>query len=178
MSVKSPEEGLKAMDYPNVQSVQIIFNMFRHRPAELFFAEAKRRRVGILARVPLASGLLTGKMTARAPSSKPSDHRQFNRHGEAFDVGETFSGVDYETGLRAVEELKAICPPGWTLTQFALRWILMYDAVTCAIPGAKRPEQADDNCAAADLPPLSDAAMEAVRRIYDEHIRAQVHYRW
>ncbi|HEY3391197.1 MAG TPA: aldo/keto reductase, partial [Lacipirellulaceae bacterium] len=165
------------MDYPNVQSVQIIFNMFRHRPAELFFAEAKRRRVGILARVPLASGLLTGKMK---PSTKfeDSDHRQFNRHGEVFDVGETFSGVGYETGLRAVEELKALCPPGWTLTQFALRWILMFEAVTCAIPGAKRPEQAADNCVAADLPPLSDAAMTAVRRIYDKHIRAQVHYRW
>jgi aryl-alcohol dehydrogenase-like predicted oxidoreductase len=177
VSVKSPEEGLKAMDYPNVQSVQIIFNMFRHRPAELFFAEAKRRRVGILARVPLASGLLTGKLT-RETTFESSDHRQFNRHGEAFDVGETFSGVDYETGLRAVEELKAICPPGWTLTQFALRWILMFDAVTCAIPGAKRPEQAAENCAAADLPPVSDKTMDVVRRIYDQHIRAQVHHRW
>ncbi len=177
VSVKSPEEGLRAIDYPNVQSVQIIFNMFRHRPAELFFAEAKRRRVGILARVPLASGLLTGKMKA-STQFEQSDHRQFNRHGEVFDVGETFSGVDYETGLRAVDELKTVCPPGWTLTQFALRWILMFDAVTCAIPGAKRPEQAADNCAAADLPPLTDEAMSAVRRIYDEHIRAQVHYRW
>jgi aryl-alcohol dehydrogenase-like predicted oxidoreductase len=177
VSVKSPEEGLRAMDYPNVQSVQIIFNMFRHRPAELFFAEAKRRRVGILARVPLASGLLTGKMKP-GTRFEESDHRQFNRHGEVFDVGETFSGVDYETGLRAVEELKALCPAGWTLTQFALRWILMFEAVTCAIPGAKRPEQAADNCAAADLPPLSEDAMHEVRRIYDRHIRAQVHYRW
>src|SRR3990172_1567925 len=123
VSVKSPEEGLKAMDFPNVQSVQIIFNMFRHRPAELFFAEAKRRRVGILARVPLASGLLSRKLT-RESAFAADDHRQFNRRGEAFDVGETFAGVDYETGLRAVEELKAACPPGWTLTQFALRWIL------------------------------------------------------
>jgi aryl-alcohol dehydrogenase-like predicted oxidoreductase len=177
VSVKSPEEGLRAMDYANVQSVQIIFNMFRHRPAELFFAEAKRRRVGILARVPLASGLLTGKMKPNTRFEE-SDHRQFNRHGEVFDVGETFSGVDYETGLRAVEELKAVCPPGWTLTQFALRWIVMFDAVTCAIPGAKRPEQAAENCAAADLPPLSEAAMEDIRKIYDRHIRAQVHYRW
>jgi aryl-alcohol dehydrogenase-like predicted oxidoreductase len=177
VSVKSPEEGLRAMDYPNVQSVQIIFNMFRHRPAELFFAEAKRRRVGILARVPLASGLLTGKMKPNTRFEE-SDHRQFNRHGEVFDVGETFSGVEYETGLRAVEELKSICPPGWTLTQFSLRWILMFDAVTCAIPGAKRPEQAAENCAAADLPPLSEAAMEHIRKIYDRHIRAQVHYRW
>jgi aryl-alcohol dehydrogenase-like predicted oxidoreductase len=177
VSVKSPEEGLKAMDYPHVQSVQIIFNMFRLRPAELFFGEAQRRRIGILARVPLASGLLTGRMK---PDTKfeSSDHRQFNRHGESFDVGETFSGVEYETGLRAVDELKAICPPGWSLTQFALRWILMFDAVTCAIPGAKRPEQAEENCAVADLPPLSNTAIEAVGRIYDRYIRAQVHYRW
>jgi aryl-alcohol dehydrogenase-like predicted oxidoreductase len=177
VSVKSPEEGLRAMDYPDVQSVQIIFNMFRHRPAELFFAEAKRRRVGILARVPLASGLLTGKMKP-GTRFEESDHRQFNRHGEAFDVGETFSGVDYETGLRAVEELKALCPTGWTLTQFALRWILMFDAVSCAIPGAKRPEQAAENCAAADLPQISEETMNAIRVIYNRSIRAQVHYRW
>jgi aryl-alcohol dehydrogenase-like predicted oxidoreductase len=177
VSVKSPEEGLKAMDYPNLQSVQIIFNMFRHRPAELFFAEARRRRVGILARVPLASGMLTGKMR-RDTTFEKTDHREFNRHGEVFDVGETFSGVDYETGLQAVDELRALCPPGWTMTQFALRWILMHDAVTCAIPGAKRPDQVDDNCAASDLPPLSAETMEAVRRIYNGSIRAQVHYRW
>jgi aryl-alcohol dehydrogenase-like predicted oxidoreductase len=177
VSVKSPEEGLKAMDYPNLQSVQIIFNMFRHRPAELFFAEAKRRRVGILARVPLASGMLTGKMRPDS-TFEVTDHREFNRHGERFDVGETFSGVDYETGLVAVEELKAVCPPGWTLTQFALRWILMHDAVTCAIPGAKRPQQAEENCAAADLPKISPEAMETVKRIYDQQIREQVHYRW
>jgi aryl-alcohol dehydrogenase-like predicted oxidoreductase len=176
-SVKSPEEGLKAMDFPNLQSVQIIFNMFRLRPAELFLAEAHRRRVGVLARVPLGSGLLTGKMR---PNTKfeSSDHREFNRHGEKFDRGETFSGVDYETGLRAVEELKAVCPAGWSLTQFALRWILMHEGVTCAIPGAKRPEQASENCAAADLPPISDEEMAAVRRVYDEHVRAQVHQRW
>jgi aryl-alcohol dehydrogenase-like predicted oxidoreductase len=177
VSVKSPEEGLKAIDYPNVNSVQIIFNMFRHRPAELFLAEARRRKVGVLARVPLASGLLTGKMK-RDTQFEASDHRQFNRHGESFDVGETFSGVDYETGLRAVEEVKAVCPSGWTLTQFALRWILMFEGVTCAIPGAKQPEQAAENCAAADLPPLSDEAMSVIRRIYDEHIRIQVHHRW
>ncbi len=177
VSVKSPEEGLKAMDYPNLQSVQIIFNMFRHRPAELFFREAARRKVGILARVPLASGMLTGKLRADT-KFESTDHRQFNRHGEAFDVGETFSGVDYETGLQAVEELKAVCPPGWTLTQFALRWILMHDAVTCAIPGAKRTSQVEENCAAADLPPLTHAAMEAVRRVYDQTIREHVHLRW
>ncbi len=177
VSVKSPEEGLKAIEYPNVESVQIIFNMFRHRPSELFFAEAKRRRVGILARVPLASGLLTGKMR-RGTKFESTDHRQFNRHGESFDVGETFSGVDYETGLRAVEELRAICPPGWTLTQFALRWILMHDAITCAIPGAKRLQQVEENCAAADLPELCNVTMEAIRRIYDQRIRQQVHQRW
>jgi aryl-alcohol dehydrogenase-like predicted oxidoreductase len=177
VSVKSPEEGLKAMDYPNLQSVQIIFNMFRHRPAELFFAEAKRRRVGILARVPLSSGMLTGKMRPDS-TFEATDHREFNRHGERFDVGETFSGVDYGTGLKAVEELKAVCPPCWTLTQFALRWILMYDAVTCAIPGAKRPQQAEENCAAADLPTISPAAMNAVKQIYDQYVRQQVHFRW
>jgi aryl-alcohol dehydrogenase-like predicted oxidoreductase len=177
VSVKSPEEGIKAMDYPSMKSVQIIFNMFRHRPAEVFFAEAKRRRVGILARVPLASGLLTGKLS-RDSKFEESDHRQFNRHGESFDVGETFSGVDYEAGLQAVEDLRKICPPGWTMTQFALRWILMHDAVTCAIPGAKRPQQVDDNCAASELPAISAETMQAVRRIYDERIRAQVHYRW
>jgi aryl-alcohol dehydrogenase-like predicted oxidoreductase len=177
VSVKSPEEGLKAIDYPNLQSVQIIFNMFRHRPAELFFAEAKRRRVGILARVPLASGMLTGKLRPDTKFEK-TDHREFNRHGEVFDVGETFSGVDYTTGLKAVEELRAICPPGWTLSQFALRWILMHDAITCAIPGAKRPAQVEENCAAADLPPVADATMDAVRRVYNTYARAQVHHRW
>jgi aryl-alcohol dehydrogenase-like predicted oxidoreductase len=177
VSVKSPEEGLKAMDFPNVQSVQIIFNMFRQRPAELFFEQAKKRRVGILARVPLASGLLSGKLT-RQTTFEADDHRQFNRRGEAFDVGETFAGVDYEVGLAAVEEVKAVCPPGMTLAQFALRWILMFDAVTCAIPGAKRPAQAEENCAAADLPPLSPQTMDTIRRIYDERIRAQVHQRW
>jgi aryl-alcohol dehydrogenase-like predicted oxidoreductase len=177
VSVTTPEEALKAIEYSNVQSVQIIFNMFRQRPAELFFSEAKRRRVAILARVPLASGMLTGKMN-RDTTFEPTDHRQFNRRGESFDVGETFSGVDYDTGLTAVEELNAVCPPGWTLAQFALRWILMHDAVTCAIPGAKRPAQVDENCAAADLPPLSDSAMAAVRQIYDTHIREHVHHRW
>jgi aryl-alcohol dehydrogenase-like predicted oxidoreductase len=177
VSVKSPEEGLKAMDFPNVQSVQIIFNMFRQRPAELFFEQAQKRRVGILARVPLASGLLSGKMTAQS-TFEAGDHRQFNRQGEAFDVGETFAGVDFDTGLAAVEEVRAIRPSGMTMAQFALRWILMFDAVSCAIPGAKRPSQAEDNCAAADLPPLSPATMEAIRRIYDERIHAHVHHRW
>jgi aryl-alcohol dehydrogenase-like predicted oxidoreductase len=177
VSVEKVEEALKAIEYPNVQTVQIIFNMFRHRPSELFFREAKARKVGILARVPLASGLLTGKMT-RQTSFAADDHRNFNRHGESFDMGETFSGVDYETGLDAVDELKALVPDGATMAQFALRWILMFDAVSCVIPGAKRPSQAEDNIHAADLPPLSAETMAKVRAIYDRSIRPQVHQRW
>lgn len=177
VSVERVEEALKAIENPNVQTVQIIFNMFRHRPAELFFGQAQQRRVGILARVPLASGMLTGKLRRDSQFAK-DDHRQFNRHGESFDVGETFSGVPYEVGLAAVEELKAICPPGASLSQFALRWILMFDAVTCAIPGAKTPDQAEQNCAAADLPPISADTMAAVRRVYDQSIRPLVHDRW
>jgi aryl-alcohol dehydrogenase-like predicted oxidoreductase len=177
VSVEKVEEALKAIEYPNVQTVQIIFNMFRHRPSELFFREAKARKVGILARVPLASGQLTGKMT-RQTSFAADDHRNFNRHGESFDMGETFSGVDYETGLAAVEELKALVPDGATMAQFALRWILMFDAVSCVIPGAKRPSQAEDNIHAADLPPLSAETMARVRAIYDRSIRPQVHQRW
>jgi aryl-alcohol dehydrogenase-like predicted oxidoreductase len=177
VSVERVEEALKAIEYPNVQTVQIIFNCFRLRPAELFFAEAKRRCVGILARVPLASGMLSGKIT-RDSQFAADDHRLFNRHGEQFDVGETFSGVDFETALAAVEELRALLPPVVSMAQFALRWILMHDAVTCAIPGAKRPSQVTDNCAASDLPRLSDATMDAVRAIYDARTRAGVHQRW
>jgi len=177
VSVERVEEAIKAIEYPHVQSVQIIFNMFRHRPAELFFAEAKKRKVGILARVPLASGLLTGKMTRRTQFS-PDDHRKFNRQGEAFDRGETFSGVDYDTGLKAVEELKRLVPNGATMTQFALRWILMHDAVTCAIPGAKHPDQAEQNIRASSLPRLSRATMVKVEAIYSKYIRQQVHHRW
>jgi aryl-alcohol dehydrogenase-like predicted oxidoreductase len=176
-SVESVEEALKAIEFPGVQTIQIIFNMFRHRPAELFFPEAKRRRAGILARVPLASGLLSGRMTRDSTFPK-DDHRNFNRHGEAFDRGETFSGVDYEVGLEAVEVLKGLIPPGATMAQLALRWILMFDAVTCAIPGAKRPAQVEDNCRASDLPPLSDEQMALVRELYDRKIRALVHQRW
>jgi aryl-alcohol dehydrogenase-like predicted oxidoreductase len=177
VSVEKVEEALKAIEYPNVQSVQIIFNIFRQRPAELFFPEAKRRRVGILARVPLASGLLTGKMTPES-SFEPDDHRQFNRQGDSFDRGETFAGVEYQLGLEAVEELRALLPEGMTMAQFALRWILMFDAVSCVIPGAKRPSQAIDNAAAADLPPLSEGTMAQVRAIYDRLIREQVHHYW
>jgi aryl-alcohol dehydrogenase-like predicted oxidoreductase len=177
VSVEKVEEALKAIEYPNVQTVQIIFNMFRMRPAELFFDQAIKRKVGILARVPLASGLLTGKLTTDS-TFESTDHRKFNRHGEAFDRGETFSGVDYQTGLDAVEKLKEICPPTMNLAQFALRWILMFDAVTCAIPGAKRPAQAEENIRVADLPPLSDDLMNRVKAIYDGKIREQVHFYW
>ena len=177
VSVEKVEEALKAIEYPGVQSVQIIFNLFRLRPAELFFPEAQRRKVGILARVPLASGLLTGKMTRESTFSS-DDHRKFNRYGQSFDRGETFSGVDYETGLDAVEEIRKLVPAGATMAEFALRWILMFDAVSCAIPGAKRPSQVEDNVHAADLPPLTESQMSAIQTIYDKWIREQVHQRW
>jgi aryl-alcohol dehydrogenase-like predicted oxidoreductase len=175
VSVERVEEALKAIEYPNVQTVQIIFNGFRLRPSGLFFAEALKKRVGILARVPLASGLLSGKLTRESKFEK-DDHRNFNRHGEEFDVGETFSGVDYETALDAVEELRKLSAT--SLAQFALRWILMFPAISCAIPGAKTPKQAEENCAASDLPPLSNETMAAVAKIYDEKIRPRVHQRW
>jgi aryl-alcohol dehydrogenase-like predicted oxidoreductase len=177
VSVEKVEEALKAIEYPNVQTVQIIFNIFRQRPAELFFTEAQRRKVGIIARVPLASGMLTGKLTPQTQFA-PDDHRAFNRHGEAFDRGETFSGVDYDIGLQAVEELRALVPGGMTMTQFALRWTLMNDAITCAIPGAKTPAQAEDNAHAASVAPLSDETMRAIKEIYDRRIRAAIHHAW
>ena len=177
VSVEKVEEALKAIEYPGVQTVQIIFNMFRHRPAALFFREAKARGVGILARVPLASGLLTGKMTPQTTFPE-SDHRNYNREGEAFDVGETFAGVPFEVGLRAVEELRRLVPDGVTMAQMALRWILMFEAVSLAIPGAKRPSQAEQNVAASEMPPLSEEVMAAVRAIYDREIGPHVHQRW
>jgi aryl-alcohol dehydrogenase-like predicted oxidoreductase len=177
VSVEKVEEALKAIEYPQLQTVQIIFNAFRHRAAELFFKEAKRKQIGILARVPLASGLLTGKMKGTSTFAA-DDHRAFNRYGESFDRGETFSGVDFETGLQAVEELRPLIPPGATMTQLALRWILMFEAVTCAIPGGKRPEQVVENVAAADLPPLPQETMAKVEEIYKRLIREQVHHLW
>lgn len=177
VSVEKIDEALKAIEFPNVQSVQIIFNCFRQRPSEVFFPVAKQKQVGILARVPLASGLLTGKLRKDSKFAA-DDHRTFNRHGEMFDVGETFSGVDYETGLQSVEEIRALVPPGVSMSQFALRWILMFDAVTCAIPGGKRPDQVADNCRASALPPLTSEAMTSIRRIYDQKIRPLVHHRW
>ena len=177
VSVEKVEEGLKAIEFPGVAAVQIIFNAFRQRPAERFLAEAARRDVAVLARVPLASGLLTGKLTATS-SFEADDHRLFNRRGELFDVGETFSGVDYETGLAAVEEIRALVPEGATMAQLALRWILMHEAITTAIPGARTPEQARANAAAADLPPLPPATMARIAEVYAERIRPLVHQRW
>jgi len=171
------DEALEAITHPGVETVQIIFNMFRLKPAEVFFPEARRRGVGVLARVPLASGLLTGKLSPSSAFAE-DDHRRFNREGEAFDKGETFSGVPYDIGLEAVEELRAFVPSGSTMAQLALRWILMFDAVTCAIPGARTPDQARANAAASDLPPLDQSAMDAVRAIYDTRIRADVHELW
>lgn len=177
VSVEKVEEALKAIEFPNVKTVQIIFNIFRQRPAELFFKEALRRQVGILARVPLASGLLSGKIGANTRFSA-DDHRNFNRLGESFDRGETFSGVDFETALKAVEELKGLLPAGMSMAQMALRWILMFDAVSCAIPGARRPSQVEENAAAADLPPLPEALMAELGALYDRAIRALVHHYW
>ncbi|HOU18010.1 MAG TPA: aldo/keto reductase [Candidatus Marinimicrobia bacterium] len=177
VSVEKVEEALKAIEFPGVQSVQIIFNMLRQRPADLFFKEAKRKQVGILARVPLASGLLTGKFS---PSStfESDDHRSFNRHGEAFDRGETFAGLEFNAGLQVIEKLRLLVPEGFTMTQMALRWILMFPEVTCAIPGAKRPEQVAENAQAADLPPLSDAIMQKIQEIYERDVRPHVHQYW
>ena len=177
VSVEKVEEALKAIEYPNVQTVQIIFNMFRQRPTDFFFSEARRRKIGVLARLPLSSGMLTGKMT-RATTFESDDHRQGNRSGEWFDRGETFSGLDYETGLQAVDELRALLPKGITLTQMALRWILMFPAVTCAIPGAKRPAQVEENVSAADLPALPKKTMSKVREIYERLVKPQVHHYW
>ncbi len=177
VSVEKVEEALLAIKFPNLQTVQIIFNCFRQRSADDFFGKAREKQVGILARVPLASGLLTGKLR-RDSTFAADDHRNFNRRGEAFDVGETFSGVDYETGLAAAEEIREILPAGVSMSQFALRWILMFDAVSCAIPGGKRAEQVADNCGASELSPLTPEAMAAVRRIYDERIRPLVQHRW
>ena len=177
VSVETVDEAMRALQHPGVQSVQIIFNLFRMKPADRFLAEAAARRVGVIARVPLASGLLTGKLTASSTFAA-DDHRTFNRHGESFDQGETFSGVPYGVGLAAVEELRRLVPQDVTLAQFALRWILMFDAVTCTIPGGRTAAQVIDNTGAASLPELTEETMAAARDIYDKHIRRHVHTRW
>jgi aryl-alcohol dehydrogenase-like predicted oxidoreductase len=176
-SVERVEEGLKAIEEPGLSTIQIIFNPFRQRPAERFLDEAARRGVGVIVRVPLASGLLSGKYTRETTFGK-DDHRTFNREGAAFDVGETFAGVPFEVGLDAVEELRPLVPGDATLAQFALRWILMHPAVSTVIPGARSPEQAQANAAAAELAPLDGASMDRVRAVYDERIAPHVHRRW
>ncbi|APO74329.1 aldo/keto reductase protein [Rhizobium etli 8C-3] len=177
VSVSTVEEGLKAIEFPGVESIQIIYNIFRQRPDRLFFQEARRRNVAVIARVPLASGLLSGKIS-RDTKFASDDHRNFNRHGEAFDVGETFAGVPFEVGLQAVEEVRKLVPQGTSMAAFALRWILMNDAVTVVIPGARNAEQARANAAAADLAPLSHDVMDATREIYERLVAPHVHQRW
>jgi aryl-alcohol dehydrogenase-like predicted oxidoreductase len=177
VSVEKVEEAMKAIEYPGVQSVQIIYNIFRQRPAERFFAEAQSRGVGILARLPLSSGLLTGKLS-RETAFAPDDHRSFNRNGAAFDRGETFSGLDYEVALGAVEALRPVVPAGMTMAQMALAWILTHPPVTCCIPGARRASQVDDNTAAADLAPLLQRTMSAIADVYACHAKEHVHARW
>ena len=177
VSVEKIEEALKAIEYPGVKSVQIIYNIFRQRPAGLFFREAKARNVAVIVRVPLASGLLTGKMSASTTFAS-DDHRAFNRHGEAFDKGETFSGVPYELALEAVEEIRQLVPENVTMAQFALRWILMEDAVSVVIPGAKSDVQARANAAASDVSPLPADTMSALRNLYQTRIAPHVHHYW
>jgi aryl-alcohol dehydrogenase-like predicted oxidoreductase len=177
VSVERLAEAKKAIEFPGVQSVMLVFNMFRLQPIDDFFPEARAKKVGIIARVPLASGLLGGKMTASTKFAR-DDHRSFNQDGAAFDKGETFSGVGFEDGLKAVEELRPFVPAGMTMAQMALRWILMFPEVTCAVPGAKRPSQADDNVSAAGLPPLSEETMQKVREVYDRNFRAEMPELW
>ena len=177
VSVEKIEEGLKAIEYPNCQSVQIIYNIFRQRPASLFLKETQRRKVGVLARLPLSSGMLTGKMS-RSSTFATDDHRDFNREGAAFDKGETFSGVPFEVGLDAAEELRSLVPQGMTMGQFALKWILMNPGVTCVIPGGKSPEQVVQNVGADGFPDLSDEVMGKVEELYEARIKAHVHHRW
>jgi len=176
VSIEKVEEGLKAIEFPNVCSVQLIYNMFRQRPNELFFAEAKKKNVGLIARVPLASGLLTGKFTKETSFGK-EDHRNFNRNGEAFDKGETFSGIDYEKGLNAVEELKRVFPES-DLSLIALKWILSFNEISCVIPGASRPGQISSNLKAIEIDKLSSEQINAILKVYENTIKPDVHLRW
>lgn len=177
VSVEKVEEALKAIEYPNVKTIQIIFNMFRQRPSDLFFEQVIKKKVGVLARLPLSSGMLTGKFNSNS-QFESTDHRAYNRNGAEFNKGETFSGFDYEAGLRAVESLRKIIPTGMSMAEFALRWILMFPAVTCAIPGAKRPAQVEENVRAADLPEISESTMRQVEAIYNEQVKEYVHHLW
>ena len=177
VSVEKVEEGIKAIQYPNVATVQIIYNMFRHRPSELFFPLAQEKNVGIIVRVPLASGLLSGKMTSETTFA-PDDHRRFNRQGEAFDRGETFAGADFETGLKAVDELKKLFPEDPVLAVWALRWILMAEEVSCVIPGSSKAAHIEANVRASELPPLTEEQMAGVKEVYEDTIKDSVHQRW
>lgn len=177
VSVETVEEAMRAIVYDNVATVQIIFNIFRQKPAELFFPAALDNDVGVIVRVPLASGLLTG-LYSRQTTFTEGDHRQFNREGAAFDKGETFSGVPYERGLKAVDKLKTLFPGMENLAPAALQWILTFDAVSCIIPGASRPGQVISNLSVYDLSPLTDKMREEIRNIYDRYVRAEVHHLW
>ncbi len=177
ISVEKVEEAIKGMEFENVTTVQIIFNIFRQRPADLFFDLAKQKDVGVIVRVPLASGLLTGKYTASTQFDK-NDHRNFNRNGELFDKGETFAGVDYATGLEAVEKLKALFPDQESLAPIALRWILQFDAVSCIIPGASSSSQLKSNLSAYDLPVFTESQFSGIMNIYESMIKPQVHHLW
>jgi aryl-alcohol dehydrogenase-like predicted oxidoreductase len=177
VSVEKVEEALKAIEYPDVTSIQIIYNIFRQRPADLFFNEARRKNVAVIVRVPLASGLLSGKITRDTAFAK-DDHRNFNRHGDAFDVGETFAGVPFEVGLQAVEEVRKLVPQGASMAAFALKWILMNEAVTVVIPGARNEAQARGNAAAAELAALSADVVTATKEIYARLVAPHVHQRW
>ncbi len=176
VSIEKIEEGIKAMDYPGVEAIEVIFNMFRLRPAQDLFELAKKNNVGIVVRVPLASGLLTGKYTKETTFGE-NDHRTTNRHGEQFDKGETFSGVDYDLGLKAVDELKKVFGTD-NLTQIAIRWILMFDAVSTVIPGASKATYVKANADACNLPPLTDDQMKQVEQIYNTYIKDSVHHLW
>ena len=177
VSVEKVSEAMDAIQYPNVKSIQIIFNIFRQKPAELFFKEAAKNNVAIIVRVPLASGLLTGKMN-KDSSFPQNDHRNYNINGDAFDVGETFSGVNYEKGLMAVEKLKELIPSGFTLTDLALKWILMHEEVSVVIPGAKNREQVTNNVKASDLNDIDASLISKINSIYDDIIKEDIHPRW
>ena len=177
VSVEKVEEGLKAIEYPGVVSVQIIFNIFRQRPSELFFEQCKKKNIAVIARVPLASGLLTGKMSLETKFPE-DDHRNYNRQGQFFDVGETFSGVNFEIGLKAVEELKRIKPDDISCAQMALKWILMHNEVSCVIPGAKNTKQLEENISASELAGLDPDVLKGIKTIYENSIKRTVHHRW
>jgi aryl-alcohol dehydrogenase-like predicted oxidoreductase len=177
VSVEKVEEALKAIEFPGIATVQIIFNIFRQRPKDLFFPLAQQRDVGVLVRLPLSSGLLSGKIN-RQTAFAADDHRNFNRNGEQFDRGETFSGVDFETALEAVDEIRQVVPAGTSMANFALRWILDHQAVSCVIPGARNEQQVVQNVAASDLPPLKEEQAAVLAKLYDEKIRPLVHQRW